>query len=304
MLTTELQPVTVTEGESIKLVCKVSVEPRPTVKWLKDGKPIDFDDRMFDDYDGQYSTLEIDRTIMSDKGIYVCDVRNEFGTAQSRTELIVKKKTIRPELVGQIMDNDAFEGEQASFNVEFTGDPKPIVEWFRGSDKIEHGGRYNITSKDKTYTLTISGLTRKDTGTYTCIATNEAGKTTLRSYLGVKEKKKEFKFDVEERNKISCVKGQETTLSITIDGNPEIIWYKDGKRIFESSTIFFKKRNDTYSLVIKGASYEDSGTYTCEAKTSAGPVFQSFLINVKGNYDFKNIRIRTALITVQYKCLK
>lgn len=284
-MATELHPVSVTEGESIKLVCKVSVEPRPTVKWLKDGKPLDFDDRMFDDYDGQFSTLEIDKTKMSDRGIYICDVRNEFGSAQSKTELIVKKRTLRPELIGQIMDSEAFEGEQASFNVEFTGDPKPVVEWFRGSEKIEHGGRYKITTKDTSHTLTICDLTRKDSGTYTCIASNEAGKTTLRSYLGVKAKRIDYNFDVEERNKISCIKGQETTLSVTVDGNPEIYWYKNGERIIESSHFFFKKRNDTYILVIKGVSPEDSGTYTCEAKTTAGPVYQSFQINVKGEFE-------------------
>jgi hypothetical protein len=127
VFSTEIRPVTVTEGDSIKLVCKVSVEPRPTVVWLKDGKPIDDDDRFFDDYDGQFSTLEIDKTKLDDKGIYVCDVRNEFGSAQSRTELIVKKRSIRPELIGRIMDTEAVENGQARFNVRFTGDPRPVV---------------------------------------------------------------------------------------------------------------------------------------------------------------------------------
>jgi hypothetical protein len=148
--------------------------------------------------------------------------------------------------------------------------------------------------KENMYSLIISDLTRKDSGTYTCIATNEAGKTTLRSYLGVKEKKvvvpqtletleKELKFDVGDIAPVTCAKGQQTTLSFTIEGNPEVIWYKDGKRIVETSNFYFQRRQDTYILVIKGVSSEDSGTYTCEARTTLGTsIFKAFNITIKG----------------------
>lgn len=58
-----------------------------------------------------------------------------------------------------------------------------------------------------------------------------------------------------------------------VDGHPspDIIWYRNGKRVQESErSRIMKGGEDVHSLVIKEVTKDDQGTYMCEARSPAG----------------------------------
>lgn len=59
---------------------------------------------------------------------------------------------------------------------------------------------------------------------------------------------------------------QKATLSCTVsDGKTEVKWYKDGKVLVSSRTIYSEVKGNTRQLVIEKVERSDAGEYTCEA---------------------------------------
>lgn len=59
---------------------------------------------------------------------------------------------------------------------------------------------------------------------------------------------------------------QKTTLSCDIaDSKTEVKWYKDGKLLTSSKTIYAESKGKSRQLVIDSVERKDAGEYTCEA---------------------------------------
>ena len=78
----------------IKLNCRVSGKPTPSITWLKDGMSIannpDYQ-TTFDENDGSCS-LYIDETFADDSARFTCQANNSVGSAQTSAALTVKGK--------------------------------------------------------------------------------------------------------------------------------------------------------------------------------------------------------------------
>ena len=79
--------------------------------------------------------------------------------------------------------------------------------------------------------------------------------------------------------------GENVTLTTTIQSKPkpQVSWYKDDKLLRETKNIQLKSVADTYTLIIKDASHDDSGNYKCEAKNDFGTSYRTFDVNIEGN---------------------
>ncbi|EDO49550.1 predicted protein, partial [Nematostella vectensis] len=75
-----LQPVDTIEGEAIKMECRVSGKPEPTITWLKDGLVFLTDNRIKTYFDGDVCTLTIRDVKLGDEGIYRCNAKNSSGS--------------------------------------------------------------------------------------------------------------------------------------------------------------------------------------------------------------------------------
>lgn len=76
-------------GQRVELPCKASGHPAPKYRWLKDNVPWEPDSRFRQTVTG----LLIENTRPSDSGSYVCEVWNNYGTAEMIGRLYVKRRS-------------------------------------------------------------------------------------------------------------------------------------------------------------------------------------------------------------------
>ena len=266
-----------------KLVCKVKGKPEPRIEWFKDDIPVKEDRRIKILFDGETCTLKITDTKPDDEAEYKCVATSDAGTSYCTAELLVNEANKRPEFIGKMKPVDVTEGDSARFDVEISGVPKPDVNWFRGRDKIVDGGRFEVIEKDNLYSLVIKETISDDAGTYKCVAKNEEGEVTSRAAVAVKEKVEAPKIvEGPDTVPLEVVEGDEVLLEVTISGKPkpDVTWFKDGKRVRDSSRISLKPKGNKFSLVILSIKPDDAGTYKCEAKNKAGTVTKTFNVKV------------------------
>uniref|UniRef100_A0A3P9KQK5 Ig-like domain-containing protein n=1 Tax=Oryzias latipes TaxID=8090 RepID=A0A3P9KQK5_ORYLA len=86
-----------TEGESVRFELKVSGVPSPTLKWEKDGYPLQFGPKVVvikEDVD--YHVLHIRETLLEDSGVYKVTATNSAGSATCQATLKVDLGSSRP----------------------------------------------------------------------------------------------------------------------------------------------------------------------------------------------------------------
>lgn len=104
-----------------------------------------------------------------DEGIYYCKATVTSTGEVKRAEIDVQVMS-EPRWIVQPTDTDGVKDQDVVIRCEAFAKPPPVYKWRRnGIDLV--GSRYQIT----TNTLRIVGLTREDTGTYTCFAENNSG---------------------------------------------------------------------------------------------------------------------------------
>lgn len=78
-------------GRSIELPCIASGYPNPTIRWLKDGRPLPADSR----WTRRLTGLTISDLRLEDSGNYICEVTNSFGSKEVTGHLNVIGKEIK-----------------------------------------------------------------------------------------------------------------------------------------------------------------------------------------------------------------
>uniref|UniRef100_A0A3B3R470 Ig-like domain-containing protein n=1 Tax=Paramormyrops kingsleyae TaxID=1676925 RepID=A0A3B3R470_9TELE len=78
--------VSLSRGNTARLVCNSSGEPAPTLRWLKDGEPVQPNGRVKTPSPG---VLLINQLGVADAGYYQCISTNDLGTACATTRLSV-----------------------------------------------------------------------------------------------------------------------------------------------------------------------------------------------------------------------
>lgn len=293
LFTELLQPVEVVQGSPAKLQCRVTGVPEPTIEWFVDDEPVKEEKRIKIRFDGELCTLKFLSTELEDEGSYKCVAKNEFGSASCVSELLVNEPKMKPEFVEKMKPANVAEGEAARFDVQVDGNPLPMVEWFRGKDKLEDEGRYVMDDAEEEgrHTLIIEDAVPEDAGTYKCVASNEEGQATTKAALAVKEKMivPEFIDDQQEAS-INVASGDDVGLSVCVTGKPlpSVEWYKDDQKMRKTSKLKINQKDDKVSLIILNATPDDSGTYKCVASSKAGTANCSFDVNVAGKLNPKH----------------
>ncbi|NXT24962.1 SPEG kinase, partial [Syrrhaptes paradoxus] len=163
------------------------------------------------------------------------------------------------------------EGQPASITVTINH-VEATVTWKRGGQVlVEQDGTCEVTMPDDDqHCLRLLCVGRGAAGPLACEVSNRHGAARCTLHLCLAEAPR-FESIMED---IDAQEGETPCFAVVVEGKPlpDIMWYKDGMLLEESSHLSFVYEENECSLVVLGAAEPDSGVYTCTAKNLAGEV--------------------------------
>ncbi|KAI5614770.1 hemicentin-1 isoform X1 [Silurus asotus] len=258
---------TVAVDGSVTLLCETEGYPTPSVSWYKDGKalPESVHQRVLSS-----GSLHIVFAQPRDTGKYTCTAANVAGSLSlemSVTVLIPPTiRKIEPELL-------VLEKSRALLSCAAEGVPHPTLSWEKdGIALTGMTGAYTILSSGE---LVLENAQPKDSGSYTCVATNTVGQhsQTIDLYVHTHPAFTEILGDM------ALNKGERLLLACGATGipPPKITW------AFNNNIIpaHYNHASGLSELVIERVSKDDAGTYSCVAENRVGSIKSLGFVYVK-----------------------
>lgn len=304
----KLQPIQTPECYTVQFECKVEGVPRPQITWFKQTQIIlpSQDFQMYYD-DDNVATLVIREVFPEDAGTFTCVAKNAAGFASSTTELTVdtasdhgsemnsRRSASRESSLAEVLEGIppifskkpkikcVDEGTNVILDCRLVAVPEPEIKWlFNGKDVTTIQNVKVVTKSDNNMyctVLQITGVLKKQEGTWEVVAKNREGESILPIKLKVKTGEKEKPEILEPLKSLVVKEGETVTFTTQVTGNPtpKVQWFKDSVEINENK----KVDKFTHSLSIVTATEKDTGEYTLKATNSAGTAFSGCTLTVE-----------------------
>ncbi|XP_078213262.1 obscurin isoform X45 [Callithrix jacchus] len=211
---TELQNQEVQDGYPVSFDCVVTGQPMPSVRWFKDGKLLEENDRYMINEDQQGGhQLIITAVVPADMGVYRCLAENSMGVSSTKAELRVDLTSTDyetaadatetssyfsaqgylssreqegtestsdegqlPQVVEELRDLRVAPGTRlAKFQLKVKGYPAPRLYWFKDGQPLTASAHIRMTDKKTLHTLEVISVTREDAGQYAAYISNATG---------------------------------------------------------------------------------------------------------------------------------
>lgn len=183
------------------LECRVRGNPRPVINWYKDGEELETNNDKYtqlDQYDG-FCKLLIARPSKADNGTYACQATNTGNSEkiQHFVEFFGKDQAILARAHGfyhRDPNKPHFSQPLADLFVPINGSvglqvevPGPMdIQWLKSNLPIPASENVKaIVDGGGVYTLALIGAGAKESGKYTCRATNAFGRTDSSSNVHI-----------------------------------------------------------------------------------------------------------------------
>ncbi|XP_053819770.1 neurofascin isoform X4 [Vidua chalybeata] len=172
------QLIRVIQNNRTRLDCPFFGSPIPTLRWFKNGQGNTLDGGNYKAHEN--GSLEMFMARKEDQGIYTCVATNILGKAEAQVRLEVKDPT---RIVRGPEDQVVKRGTMPRLHCRVKHDPtlRLMVTWLKDDAPLYLGSRM----KKEEDGLTIYGVTEKDQGDYTCVASTELDKDFAKAYLTV-----------------------------------------------------------------------------------------------------------------------
>ncbi|XP_056304386.1 fibroblast growth factor receptor 3 isoform X2 [Danio aesculapii] len=279
------KPYVVLVSKMVKFQCQAEGNPTPKLRWLKNGKEFNRDQRI-----GGYTLREnmwaivMESLVPSDNGNYTCLVENEFGSINHTYQLhVVESLPQRPIMYpGLPANRTAVVGSDVEFVCKLISDSQPHIQWIKhiwvnGSQEGPDGIPYvrvlkaaglNTTDKEMEV-LQLRNVSFEDAGEYTCLVGNSVGISYQSAWLTV----------VKDEESVSVKEGDSFTLHTSVKTNQQddVKWHfnniliaeitGDQSKICEDDQCKERFRNrlsldhQTGSLTIMNSTTTDSGDF-------------------------------------------
>uniref|UniRef100_A0A3B3Y547 Ig-like domain-containing protein n=1 Tax=Poecilia mexicana TaxID=48701 RepID=A0A3B3Y547_9TELE len=264
-------------GESVKLSCQATGEPKPRITWISPHTdvipPLSDKYRVVDD-----GTLILKKVTLADEGKYACVARNSAG--DDIKNMIVEAELQEPYINGVRGKTTAkllaVSYQTALLDCRVEGKPEPKVWWLtpygHSLTPPYLGGRFQVHQNGS---LELRGVRKTDAGRYKCFAKNHLGEASLSVEMEVASLAEKPSF-ASPNIEILPIKqdGGELILECPARGTPipEISWVlpngtmlSPGRRLQRITHHF---GNGT--LWINQPTPSDKGIYRCLARNIAG----------------------------------
>lgn len=179
------EPMTLYVGKQAVLQCSLTGSSPMDVVWHKDNIAISSDRNHVMKSDKNKYSLQIKSLELSDRGVYLCKASNSVGMATFTMELRV---TNRPGFVKTFEPVSAGVNEPLRLECQVDEDTGVTVTWSRDGKKVHQSMECKLSFEDKVAVLEIPKSKLKDSGKYTCTATNEAGSSMFEAVVTVQGK--------------------------------------------------------------------------------------------------------------------
>jgi hypothetical protein len=171
------QDVQVIIGESAELNVKLSGVPKPQIQWLKNGQPLDIDNKHIKTIEkGDVYSLIIDNTQLEDKASYTLKATNKAGEVES-PKLVLNVIAVQPKIKSDLQPTlNVTKDEPIVLTIQADGKPKPQIKWFKGNEEIPtNQPGVKVIEEGDTYKLIIEKAAEKDQGEYSALIQNAGG---------------------------------------------------------------------------------------------------------------------------------
>ncbi|XP_049888815.1 obscurin [Epinephelus moara] len=162
-------------GQTVKLACKATGVPKPTITWYKDGRTVEADPHhiIIEDPDGS-CTLILDNMTADDSGQYMCFATSSAGNASTLGKITVQ---VPPRFVNKMRNAIFVAGEDTQFTCVIQSAPHPKIRWFKDGRLLTDQEKYQTYSELRSgvLVLVIKNLTERDLGHYECELSNRLG---------------------------------------------------------------------------------------------------------------------------------
>uniref|UniRef100_A0A663M826 Hemicentin 1 n=1 Tax=Athene cunicularia TaxID=194338 RepID=A0A663M826_ATHCN len=244
----EPEELSVIVNNPLELLCISSGIPVPKISWMKDGRPLLQNDNV--------------HALREDTGRYTCLASSPAGDDDK--EYLVRVN-VPPNIAGTSGPQDltVLKNRQVILECKSDAVPPPTISWLKNGELLEGTPRVRILSNGRY--LQINNADLSDTASYTCVASNIAGKMTREFVLTV-----HVAPTIQSSPQTAVVHiNDSAVLECVAEGvpTPRITWRKDGKNIWLS---FRYSMLEDGSLHIHSAHVTDTGRYVCMAINTAG----------------------------------
>nr|XP_020637564.1 immunoglobulin superfamily member 10 [Pogona vitticeps] len=217
-------------------------------------------------------TLEIRNVRSSDSAEFICVARNDGGESILVVQLEVLEMLRRPVFRNPFNEKViAKPGRTIFLNCSVDGNPPPEIIWILpNGTRITSGLQTLKYSLGSNGTLVINFPSKADAGKYRCAAKNKVGYIEKLIVLEIGQKPTIF---IHPREVIKTIIGESLSLHCLAGGipKPNIIWTVPSGFVINQPQIngkYILLENGT--LVIKEATINDRGSYTCKAHNYVG----------------------------------
>ncbi|XP_063384363.1 hemicentin-1-like [Cydia fagiglandana] len=263
-------------GNEVTLRCSVVGEPAPRITWKLDGVPISRTARHIIYADG---TLRF-YAISSDEGEYECGASNTHGVDRiSYTLHVYVPVDIESPTNSLIMQ---MEGSRVTLPCRADGSPKPSITWIYHSKDAKIGPS-RMRPSDDTGRLSFDRIQLRQSGEYTCVATNSRSSKNITYEVSVLAPPKIY-YTTKEFHGVVGDMVLRIPCNATGNPKPEITWTMEGYYL-ASGTKWYDINADG-SLIIKNIKDISAGYYSCKASNDYGQAEEEFDVVVDDFPDF------------------
>ncbi|XP_032409657.1 fibroblast growth factor receptor 2-like isoform X5 [Xiphophorus hellerii] len=301
-------------SSTAKFRCSAGGYPQPTLRWLKNGRPLHQEDRM-----GGYKvrhqswTLIMENVMPSDKGNYTCLAENVDGSINHTYSMeVLGRQPHRPNLLASFLSNTTVRiGEDAQFQCNVYVYGESHFQWLRliprnGTRYGPDGPPYIKVLKSSNIPtdmefLTITNVTEEDAGEYLCKVSNLHGEAIQSAWLKVIPDPSN-KCQISKPMESPVHPGEVLKLRCPLPVKGTITWTKDGSSLGTNNRTLVEQE----VVQIRDVKPKDSGLYAC---TSEGKDTVCFIVNITGAPYWtssakmeKKLHAVPAANTVKFRC--